>query len=311
MLNDEQVVDSGTNENNMEDSRSSATVNPSHDIRYNPLSLPNFSGVVPTPKSETNFKVWHHTLKAIISEEQLHDNRIKQLVRRSLTGEAAEVLVNLPVTASSKDIIDELISCYDTTGAKVDGWSAFHSASQRVNEPITEWKIRLLRLYIEADPQEIFKDQKDSMLIAAFWTNLDNKDLRIAMAPHRTLPFASFFRMVKENEPLFVRHHKPAKAAVTNNASSEIEHIRKQMEELKAANENLKKQLRHKDQRKPNIIRCYNCGDTGHMIRSCQKHPKTRSGKRRKETLSCRRNSKSPTIENHFGTTKGKQRCGY
>ena len=274
MLNDEQVVDSGTNGNNMEDSRSSATANPSHDIRYNPLSLPKFSGVVPTPKSETSFKVWHHTLKAIISEEQLQDNRIKQLVRRSLTGEAAEVLVNLPVTASSKDIIDELISCYDTTGAKVDGWSAFHSASQKVNESITEWKIRLLRLYNEADPQEIFKNQKDSMLSAAFWTNLDNKDLRIAMAPHRTLPFAGFFRMVKENEPLFVRHHKPTKAAITNNVSSEIDHLRKQMEQLKVANEDLKKQLRYKDQRKPNIIRCYNCGDTGHMMRNCQKHPK-------------------------------------
>ena len=306
-----QVIDSGTHRNNGVYSRSSATANPSHDIRYNPLSLPKFSGVVPTPKSETSFKVWHHTLKAIISEEQLQDNRIKQLVRTSLTGEAAEVLVNLPVTASSKDIIDELISCYDTTGAKVDVWSAFHSTSQRVNESITEWNIRLLRLYNEADPQEIFKDQKNSMLSAAFWINLDNKDLRIAMAPHRTLPFAGFFRMVKENEPLFVRHHKPAKAAVTNNASSEIEQLRKQMEDLKAANENVKKQLRFKDQKKPNIIRCCNCGDTGHMMRNCQKHPKTCSGKRRKETLSCQRNSKSPTIENHFSTTNRKPRCGY
>ena len=49
MLNDEQVIDRGANGNNMEDSRSSPTDNPSHDIRYNPLSLPKFSGVVPTP----------------------------------------------------------------------------------------------------------------------------------------------------------------------------------------------------------------------------------------------------------------------
>ena len=40
MLNDEKVIDSGTNGNNMEDSRSSATVNHSYDIHYNPLSLP-------------------------------------------------------------------------------------------------------------------------------------------------------------------------------------------------------------------------------------------------------------------------------
>ena len=93
MLNDEQVIDSGTNGNNVEDSRSSLTANPSHDIRYNPLSLPKFSGVVPTPKSETSFKVWYHILKVIISEEQLQDNQIKQPVSGSLTCEAAEVLV--------------------------------------------------------------------------------------------------------------------------------------------------------------------------------------------------------------------------
>ena len=184
MLNDEQFIDSGTNGNNGEDSRSSEMATHSHNIRYNPLSLPKFSGVVLAPKSETSFKVWYHTLKVIISEEQLQDNRINQLVRRSITGEAAEMFVNLPVTASSKDIFDESISCYDTTGSNVDGWSAFHSASQKVNESITEWRIRILRLYNEADPQDIFKDQKDSMFSAIFWTTLDNKDLRIVMAAH-------------------------------------------------------------------------------------------------------------------------------
>ena len=57
MLNDEQVIDSGTNGNNGEDSRSSAMAHPSHAICYNPLSLPKFYGVVPTPKSETSFKI--------------------------------------------------------------------------------------------------------------------------------------------------------------------------------------------------------------------------------------------------------------
>ena len=41
MLNDEQVIYSGKN---VEDSRSSATLNPSHDIRHDPLSLIFWSG---------------------------------------------------------------------------------------------------------------------------------------------------------------------------------------------------------------------------------------------------------------------------
>ena len=70
VLNDEIFNDSGTNGNNVVDSLSSATANPSHGIRCSPLSLPKFSGVL-HQKSETSSNVWHHTLKAVINEEQL------------------------------------------------------------------------------------------------------------------------------------------------------------------------------------------------------------------------------------------------
>ena len=137
------------------------------------------------------------------------------------------------------------------------------------------------------------------MLSAEFWTNIDNKDLRMAMVPHRTLPFAGFFKMVKENEPLFIRHPKPARAAITNNVTSEIDQLRNQMEELKVANENFKKRPKYNNQMNPNIIRSNTCGDTGNMMRNCQRRSKTRSGKQKEYTLTCRKNSKSPTIESH------------
>ena len=108
---------------------------------------------------------------------------------------------------------------------------------------------------------------------------MDNKDLRFIMAPNRTLPFAVFFRMVKENEPPFVRCPKPATSATASTVRSEIEQLWKQMEELKTANEYLLKQ-NHK--RKANGIRCYNCGDAGHMMRNCQKRAKRKPASKEK-----------------------------
>ena len=60
MLNDEQIVDSGSTGNNVHtvvDRLSSETATPSHDISYNLLSLPQFYGNVPTQQSETSLKV--------------------------------------------------------------------------------------------------------------------------------------------------------------------------------------------------------------------------------------------------------------
>ena len=74
-------------------------------IRYNPLSLPRFSGTCPTPKSEASFKVWQYQLEAVQIEENLTENQLKQIIRRSLCGEAAEVIVSLPVSTSAEDII--------------------------------------------------------------------------------------------------------------------------------------------------------------------------------------------------------------
>ena len=140
----------------------------SSDIRYNPLSLPRFSGTIPTPKNEASFKVWRYTLDSICMEENLSDNHAKQIIRRSLTGEASEVLVTLPISATKDDIITDLTDLYGTSTAKVDGWSVFHAATQKSTESATEWKVRLLRLYHDADPDNNFEEHKDKLLTSVY-----------------------------------------------------------------------------------------------------------------------------------------------
>ena len=243
-------------------------------IRYNPLSLPRLSGTCPTPKSEASFKVWQYQLEAVQIEENLTENQLKQIIRRSLCGEAAEVIVSLPVSTSAEDIIQALADNYGVDSEKIDGWAKFHSATQKSQETATEWKMRLLSLYAEADPKNTFQAHKNKLLITAFWTNLYNKELRMATPTERKTcgDFGEFFRAVKAEEPLYAQPSvKPAKAT---NEISEMTKLKKQMEELRLQNEKLQKQLNEQKQydtprQYPRNIMCFACGEHGHIASKC------------------------------------------
>ena len=132
-----------------------ATSSTMSEIRYNPLSLPRFSGTTPTPKSEASYKVWKYQLEAIKDEECLTENQSKQIIRRSLCGEAADVIVGLPVTATTNEIN------YGCDREKVDGWSRFHAATQNPDENVTTWQMRLIGLISDADPGNTFNEHRD------------------------------------------------------------------------------------------------------------------------------------------------------
>ena len=84
-------------------------------------------------------------------EERLWKASLKQLIRRSLTGEAAEALVTLPISATSEDILTELTDLNSSNPVRFDDWSICHGASQATTESVTEWKVHLMRLFDEAN----------------------------------------------------------------------------------------------------------------------------------------------------------------
>ena len=255
-----------------------ATSSTMSEIRYNPLSLPRFSGTTPTPKSEASYKVWKYQLEAIKDEESLTENQSKQIIRRSLCGEAAEVIVGLPVTATTSEIISTLEDNYGCDREKVDGWSRFHAATQKPDETVTTWQMRLIGLISDADPGNTFKEHRDKLLITTFWSNLYNKDLKIATAYMRksATTFAEFFRAVKSEEPLYGKRHDamPFKSTV---CSTDMAELRDELEKMRVENDKLKKQLwesstrdNRQSQRRQQIV-CYHCGETGHIKPKCSK----------------------------------------
>ena len=174
----------------------STTPSSTNEIRYNPLSLPKFSSQQPTHKNESSFRVWNHSLQCLKHEERFSDAILKQLIRRSLTGEA---LVALPVSATSEDILTELTDLHSSNSVRFDGWSIFHGASQATTESVTEWKVRLMRLFDEANPQGRFNEHRGEMLATALWQNLCNNDLRIADSSDRENYFSCITRVNRVN----------------------------------------------------------------------------------------------------------------
>ena len=254
----------------------STTPSSTNEIRYNPLSLPMFSGQQPIPKRESSFRVWNHSLQCLKQEEYLSEAILKQLIRRSLTGEAAESLVTLPVSATGEDILTELTDLYSSKPVRFDGWSIFHGASQATTESVTEWKVRLMRLFDEANTQGRFNEHRDEMLATAFWHNLCNKDLRIATSSDREKPFNCLFRSVKENELLYTsKPIKPAKSTTT--FSNELDELKKQMQALKTKNKELQDLVKPKSETKTRFTpTCFSCGKEGHISRNCSKRIKER-----------------------------------
>ena len=82
---------------------------------------------------------------------------------------------------------------------KDDGWSRFQAATQKPDENVTKWQIRLICLISDADLGNTFKEHRDILLITTFWANLYNNDLKIATAYMRksATTFSEFFRVVK------------------------------------------------------------------------------------------------------------------
>ena len=218
-----------------------ATSSTMSEIRYNPLSLPRFSGTTPTPKGEASYKVWKYQLEAFKDEESLTENQSKQIIRRSLCGEAAEVIVGLPVTATTSEIISTLEGVIEKK--LMGGHDFMQLHNKKADENVTTWQMRLIGLISDADPGNTFKEQRSKLLITTFWSNLYNNDLKIATAYMRksATTFAEFFRAVKSEEPYGKKYDaKPFKSTV---CSTDMAELRDELEKMRVENDKLKKQL--------------------------------------------------------------------
>ena len=131
-------------------------------------------------KGEVPYQQWIYEIKCLLFEKTYKPEIILQAVRRSVRGEAANLLRRLGTGASISQIIDKFESVYGEVDTKEHLLAKFYSAKQEESEDITKWSCRLEDILSNAVDRGIVDSSKvNEMLRNMFWQGLkpDLKDI--------------------------------------------------------------------------------------------------------------------------------------
>lgn len=135
--------------------------------------FPRISPFTGSSKRETSYELWRYEIQCLVSEKVYSDDQILQAIRRSVKGEAANVLMRLGSSASIDTILQNMNFIYDTIDSGQMNVEQFYSAEQEDNENVSQWGCRLEYLINKAVIRgEVDKSQMEEMLRHAFWKGL-------------------------------------------------------------------------------------------------------------------------------------------
>ena len=144
-----------------------------------------FSGEEPRQKNEASFEEWQYEVKCTQNEGIYPDHAIAQSIRRSLKGQAKKVLLPMGTTSSVQDILDRLESVFGNVAAGESVMQEFYTATQKQDETVTAWGLRLEEILQKAVSKGHVKQEEiDSMLKAKFWRCLRSDRLKNATRIH-------------------------------------------------------------------------------------------------------------------------------
>ena len=170
-----------------------------------------FSGIDPVPKSESSFEEWKIEIECMMSSKMYPDHVINQALRNSLTGQARTVAVTLGPKVTCQEIIDKLESVFGNVATGASVMQEFYTASQKVDESVTLWGIRIEQIVQRAvEKGYISPDQKNIMLKDRFWWYLYDDDLRNTTKIYyvQTDSFDLLRRKVKAEEYAMTVHNR-------------------------------------------------------------------------------------------------------
>ena len=126
-----------------------------------------------TGKGEVSYAQWVYEVKCLMLEKVHKQEVIKQAIRNSLRGEAANLLRRLGYGATIPDILDKFESVYGETDSKEHLLSKFYSSKQEEHETVTKWSCRLEDILATAVERKLVQaDQVDEMLRNMFYQGL-------------------------------------------------------------------------------------------------------------------------------------------
>ena len=156
-------------------------VTPPAENRFTFPKFSRFSGDEPKPKSEATYEEWKYEVSCA-QESELHSEQVMaQAIRKSLANQAKRVIVPMGTKVTVKEIIDRLETVFGNVVTGDSILEEFHTATQKQDETVVAWGLRLEELMHKAISKgNVKREDSDNLLKRRFWRKLKSEKLRNA-----------------------------------------------------------------------------------------------------------------------------------
>ncbi|XP_053387277.1 trichohyalin-like [Mercenaria mercenaria] len=131
--------------------------------------------------TEDTFDDWKIEVEVIMNSGLYEESMLRQAVRNSLCGQTRKILLTIPPSTTTKEIISKLENVYGNVRSGESVLAEFYMCRQGRDEGIAEWGIRLESIIQKAIVKGHIKEsQKEEMLKTRFWRQLYSEEIKNA-----------------------------------------------------------------------------------------------------------------------------------
>lgn len=234
--------------------------------------LPVFSGS--EAKGEASFVHWRYEVRCLVSEG-LKDSVILQAVRRSLRGQAADVLLHLGEGVAIRDLLAKLDVVFGDVLSTESVLENFYSSRQLAKESMALWACRLEDILQKAVLKGAFEESASKeMLRSKFWSGIFDPNMKMALRHHfdSGMDFSDLLTHARVVEDEFTKPKAKCAQQSEDPLAQKLDLVLQKLESVEGRVKAL--------ETKTNKRACYACGSSEHLLRDCPKKKNSGNAKR-------------------------------